>query len=234
MILWIQTYGVLVAGQHTTSAAIVWILKYLADYPTVQTKLREEVQTVCAKAAEEKRPPTADEVVGSLKKLPYLRAVIEETLRLRQAMLIPRDATRDTELLGCKIPKDTVLLLVCQGPDPSTIKSVDGKPVHAPREYPGNGSKDLRMFDPERWLVHNSDGEVEFDGTTYPQLAFGAGVRACWGRKLADLEMQIATAMLVCKFDFLDVPKPLATHKATYDISYRADKGYLNVRSRDL
>ena len=150
MTLCIQTYGALVAA---TSAAIVWILKYLAYYPTVQARLREEVQTVCAKSTQENRLPTADEVVGSLKKLPYLRAVIEETLRLRQAMLVPRDATRDTELLGCRIPTGTVLLLVCQGPDPSTFRSVDGKPVHAPRQYPGNGSKDMETFDPERWLV---------------------------------------------------------------------------------
>ena len=200
----------------------------------MQAKLRDEVQTVCAEAAKNHRLPTAEEIVGSLKKLPYLRAVIEETLRLRQAMLVPRDATRDTELLGCPIPKGTSLLLVCQGPDPSTLQTVDGKPVHAPREYPGNGSKDMQMFDPERWLVRKDNGEVEFDGTTYPQLAFGGGVRGCWGRKLADLEMQIVTAMLVWKFDLLGVPNALASHKATYDISYRANKGYLNVRSRDI
>ena len=200
----------------------------------MQANLREEIQTVCAEAAQNHRLPTAEEVVGSLKKLPYLRAVIEETLRLRQAVLVPRDATCDTELLGCPIPKGTVLLLVCQGPDPSTLKSVDGKQMHAPRQYPRNASKDMATFDPERWLVRKDNGEVDFDGTTYPQLAFGGGVRGCWGRKLADLEMQIVTAMLVWKFDLLGVPRALATHKATYDISYRADKGYLNVKSRDI
>ena len=132
--------------------------------------------------------------------------------------------------MGCRIPKGTVVLLVCQGPDPSTLRSVDGKPVHTARQYPGNGSKEIKTFDPERWLVRKGDGEVEFDGTTYPQLAFGAGVRGCWGRKLADLEMEVATAMLVWKFDILELPEALATHKATYDLSYRANKGYLNVR----
>ena len=149
-------------------------------------------------------------------------------------MIVPRDTTRDTELLGCHIPKDTVVLLICQSPDPSTLRSVDGKPVHSPRQYPGNSSKDSGTFDPERWLVRKSSGEVDFDGTCYPQLAFGGGVRGCWGRKLADLEMQIVTAILVCKFDFLAVPEPLASHKATYDISYRAHRGYLNIRSRTL
>ena len=94
-------------------------------------------------------------------------------------MLVPRDATCDTELLGCPIPKGTILLLVCQGPDLSTLKSVDGKQMHAPRQYPGNASKDMARFDPKRWLVRKDNGEVDFDGTTYPQLAFGGGVRGC-------------------------------------------------------
>lgn len=212
----------------------MWILKYLSDYPAVQTRLRDEVQSVLSEAYREGRLPTASEINASLKKLPYLRAVIEEMLRLRQAMAIPRDATCDTELLGCRIPKGTPVFFICQGPDPSTLKTVDGKPVYYPREYPGKGAKDLRVFDPERWLVKDASGEIEFDGTTYPQLAFGGGVRACWGRKVADLEMQIVTTLLVWKFDFLSIPKQIATHEATYDITYRAVHGYVNLRSRDL
>lgn len=209
-------------------------MKYLSDYPAVQNKLREEVQSVLFEAHREGRLPTASEINSSLKKLPYLRAVIEEMLRLRQAMAIPRDATRDTELLGCKIPKGTPIFFICQSPDPSILKTVDGKPVHSPREYPGNGNQDMKVFDPERWLVKKENGDTEFDGTTYPQLAFGGGVRACWGRKVADLEMQIVTALLVWKFDFLSIPDEIATHEATYDITYRAVHGYVRLRSRDL
>jgi cytochrome P450 len=210
----------------------VWIFKYLTDHPDVQKTLREEVQTAFAQARDENRLPTAKEIIASLRQLPYLRAVIEEMLRLRQAMMVPRDAARDTEILGCRIPKGTPIFLVCQGPDPRTLKTVSGKPVRAYGEYPGKGSQDMGMFDPERWLVRKSNGEVEFDGRTYPQLAFGGGLRACWGRKLADMEMQIVTTLLVWKFDFMSVPDALSTHEATYDITYRAVNGYLNVRSR--
>ncbi len=198
----------------------------------MQSKLREEVQSVLSQAYFENRLPTAEEINASIQKLPYLRAVIEEMLRLRQAMIIPRDATRDTELLGCLIPKGTPVFLVCQNPDLSALKSVNGMPLHPLAEYPGKGSKGYQEFDPDRWLVQKDDGETKFDGNTYPQLAFGGGMRACWGRKLADLEMQLVTTLLVWKFDFLDVPGGLSTHKATYDITYRATKGYLNLRSR--
>lgn len=197
----------------------------------MQARLRDELQTVCTAAVQEKRLPTAAEIINA--KSPYLEAVLEETLRLRAAFLIPRDAVRDTELLGHRIPKGTVVLLVCQGPDfsssPSFHQLGNAKPA---RQYPGHGSKDLSVFDPERWLVRNNSGELEFDGSTYPQLAFGLGIRACWGRRLAQLEMRIMTVMLTWKFDFLEVPEALATHAATYDISYRAKQGFLQLRSR--
>jgi cytochrome P450 len=197
----------------------------------VQARLRDELQTVCTAAVQENRFPTAAEIINA--KTPYLEAVLEETLRLRAAFLIPRDAVRDTELLGHRIPKGTVVLLVCQGPDfsssPSSHQSGNAKPA---RQYPGYGSEDLEAFDPGRWLVQNNSGELEFDGSTYPQLAFGLGIRACWGRRLAHLEMRIMTAVLTWKFDLLEVPEALATHDATYDISYRAKQGFLQLRSR--
>jgi hypothetical protein len=161
-----QIYGGLVGGQHTASAAIVWILKYLTEYLGVQSSLRQEIQSVCREATQESRLSTALEILASLDKLSYLRAVIEETMRLRQAMLIPRDTTRNTELLGYKIPKHRVVLLVSQGLDPATLKSIDNKPMHAPRHYPGKGSKDMNVFDPTCWLAQKDNGDLQFDGTS--------------------------------------------------------------------
>ncbi|KAI0595296.1 cytochrome P450 [Biscogniauxia sp. FL1348] len=226
-----EAYGNLIAGQHTTSAGLVWILKLLADYPKVQERLREELHSVCSAATRENRLPTAAEIINS--KLPYLEAVLEETLRLRAAMLVPRDATRDTELLGHMIPQGTVVLLVCQGPDFYAPSSRYWRESKRAAQFPGSGSQDIGAFDPDRWLVRNDSGELEFDGSSYPQLAFGLGIRSCWGRRLAQLEMRIMTTLMTWKFDFLSVPEPLASHDASYDISYRAKKGYLNLRPRE-
>ncbi|KAI1132294.1 cytochrome P450 [Nemania abortiva] len=237
-----EAYGNLIAGQHTTSAALVWVVKYLSENPKVQETLREELQSVCIEAVREGRLPTAAEIINN--KLPYLDAVIEETLRLRAAMLVPRDATCDTEPLGRHIPKGTRVLLVCQGPNyfPSMAPSQYWNTEHkAPGHFPGGWDNDLNSFRPERWLVAeessirkgpNGEHAVQFDGSTYPQLAFGLGIRACWGRRLAMLEQRIFTSMMVWKFDFLEVPKALSTHEASYDISYRAKHGYVRVKSR--
>lgn len=65
-------------------AALMWILKLLADYPDVQVKLREELQAIFTGAIqEENRLPTAAEIIST--KLPCLDAVLEEVVRLRAA-----------------------------------------------------------------------------------------------------------------------------------------------------
>ncbi len=62
----------LVAGHETISNATAWALFALTQAPTVQTKLREELLSVSTDT------PTMDE----LQALPYLDAVVRETLRL--------------------------------------------------------------------------------------------------------------------------------------------------------
>ncbi|KAL8791271.1 MAG: hypothetical protein Q9213_000228 [Squamulea squamosa] len=210
-----EAFGNHIAGLHTTSAAMVWILKYLTENQDVQARLRAELQNAFPAAVQENnRLPTSAELMNA--KLPYVDAVIEETLRLRAAFLIARDTVRDTELLGHRIPKGTVCLLVCQGLNHfSSLPPKSGKPA---RQYPGNGNPDLEVFDPERWLVRK-DGEVKFDGSSNSQMAFGLGVRACWGRKLAELEMKMMTAMVTWYFDILGVPELEKRESASNDIS---------------
>ncbi|KAK3312370.1 cytochrome P450 [Apodospora peruviana] len=228
-----EVYGNLIAGQHTTSAALVWILKFVSEHPAVQPKLHEELQTVLAAAAHDNRFPTGAELAAA--KLPYLEAVIEETMRLRASFLMPRDAVRDTDLMGYRIPKGTIVVLVSQGHH-FDLSSSNSSNTKKRRQYPGaaNASKDLDEFDPERWLARNdATGEVVFDGSSYPQMAFGVGLRACWGRKLAQMEMKMMLAMVAWKFELLPMmDADLASHEATYDISYRAKKGFLRLRSR--
>ena len=208
---------------------MVWILKYLTENPEIQVRLRDELQDAFPAAVQENnRLPSTTELMSA--NLPYVEAVIEETLRLRAAFLIARDAVRDTELLGHRIPKGTVCLLVCQGLEHfASLPSKSAKPA---RQYPGKGNPDLEAFDPERWLVRK-EGGVRFDGSSNSQMAFGLGVRACWGRKLAELEMKMMTAMVVWNFDILGVPEELASHDALYDFSYRAKRGFLRLRKRE-
>ena len=66
-----QISTLLFAGSDTTSLAITWCLHQLSVSPRVQKRLREELQSL-----------HSVEDIGSVDKLPYLNAVVQETLRL--------------------------------------------------------------------------------------------------------------------------------------------------------
>ena len=67
-----HTLRFLVAGHETTSSGTAWCLFALAQAPEVQVKLREELWSV------QTENPTMDE----LNALPYLEAVVRETMRV--------------------------------------------------------------------------------------------------------------------------------------------------------
>lgn len=54
----------LVAGDETTSSTMCWLLQYLAQHPTVQTRLHEETKAVLPSRAE--REPSLDDLASQL------------------------------------------------------------------------------------------------------------------------------------------------------------------------
>ncbi|KAG8752280.1 hypothetical protein FRC14_007179 [Serendipita sp. 396] len=80
----ISTY--FVAGQETSAAAVTWGLHSLSNDQAVQTRLREELDTVGTDH------PTKEQLDG----LPYLDLVVREMLRLHSpGAWIEREATKD-------------------------------------------------------------------------------------------------------------------------------------------
>lgn len=60
--------------------------------------------------------------------------------------------------------------------------------AHLPLENPWVGNWDestLAHFEPDRWLMPNDKGELEFEPKAGPQQNFGAGLRGCFGRPSA-------------------------------------------------
>lgn len=79
--------------------------------------------------------------------------------------------------------------------------------------------QDLDQFRPERWLVEGGDGDVIFDATVAPMLAFGEGPRGCFGQKFAFLEMRIFYSLILWNFE-LDVIHPsLMDFKAVEELT---------------
>ena len=216
----------------------MWLAKYLTDLPQIQIKLRSVLYETLSTAKQENRLFNLEEIRRA--KLPYLDAVIEEMLRIN-AVTVTREALCDTTILGCPIKKGTQVFLVSNGPgflSPS-IHIDDSKRSETSRAAKltatWDETQDLTLFDPERWLVRKNNGDgllendVDFDGAAGPQLVFGLGPRACWGRRLAYMEMKIIIAMLVWNFRLLENPPALSSHAGLEGIARVPQQCYLRL-----
>ena len=216
----------------------MWLAKYLTSLPEIQTKLRLVLHSTLSTAKSENRLFTFDEIRHA--RLPYLDAVIEEMLRIN-AVTVTREALRDTTILGYPIKKGTQVFFVSNGPgflSPS-IPVDDAKRSESSRAAKLNArwdeTRDLALFDPERWLVRKREGEglleadVDFDGAAGPQLVFGLGPRACWGRRLAYMEMKTIIAMLVWEFRLLETPEALSGYAGLEGIARVPQVCYLRL-----
>jgi len=193
-------------------------MKYLTADQRVQSLLREALRKGHPEAIVQKRVPTMDEILGA--QIPYLDAVIEETLRYsRVAPVTMREAVTDTQILGHHIPKGTTIVLLGNGPgvgmpsiplDPD--KRSEASRAHLNRMHQ-SGESDITQFVPERWLTTNEEGEVVFDGSRSPQQAFGLGPRACFGKKLVFMEMKAFFTFVLWNFKLETVKDELATEE---------------------
>ena len=89
-----------VGGIDTTSSTLEWAMAELLHNPKKLLKVREELQQVLGKNGQVEESHTS--------KLPYLNAVVKETLRLHPPApcLVPHKSNNDVELAGFTMPKN--------------------------------------------------------------------------------------------------------------------------------
>jgi len=90
------------AGHDTTAAGLTWLWYILGKYPEIQQWAHDEIESVL-----QGNIPGFSDVA----KLPYLSAVIKETLRLYPPAIgvFAREAKEQTELGGYEIPKGSIV-----------------------------------------------------------------------------------------------------------------------------
>ncbi|KAI1131463.1 cytochrome P450 [Nemania abortiva] len=228
-----ELFGYLVAGHDTSSTALAWMVKHVADYPEVQAKLRSALRAAYPAAHAEGRQPTAVELWKV--QVPYLDAVLEESLRYDGPIPVTvRQALVDTELLGHKIPKGTAVFLLSDGPDyrspaipvPESIRS----PSSREKRLCGSWDpSDMHLYRPERWLKTDENGNVVFDAQSGPMMAFSQGPRACFGRRLAYLETRIVLALLVWNFEFHKLSEGLSSRDSFDRITKNPYQCYVSL-----
>nr|WAU48303.1 cinnamate 4-hydroxylase [Colchicum autumnale] len=170
-----------VAAIETTLWSIEWGVAELVNHPEIQQKLRHEIDTVLGPGVQITEP--------DVHRLPYLQAVIKETLRLRMAipLLVPHMNLHDAKLGGYDIPAESKILV--------NAWWLANNP---------NAWKNPEEFRPERFL--EEEAKVEASGNDFRYLPFGAGRRSCPGIILALPILGITIGRLVQNFELLPPP----------------------------
>ena len=159
----------IIAGHETTAASLFWACYAAARLPEHQERIAEEAAGVDL---------SPENAAAAIKRLPYTRAHIDETLRLYPpAFLIVREALGPDTVGGKRIAAGTVV-------------SVSPWVLHRHRRRWRNPDS----FDPTRFLP----GATPPDRFAY--LPFGAGPRICVGAQFALTEATLVLARLFRAF----------------------------------
>ncbi|KZT54887.1 cytochrome P450 [Calocera cornea HHB12733] len=188
------------AGFETAAQSLAFALLEIARHPEVQTKLYEEVMSVLGSAKENDLTDGFDHSV--VETLPYLTAVVNETLRVHSAahsfMLVAS--------------KDIVIPLSrpIRGDSNEGVKAIPVKKGQRMCHLDGFNhleevwGKDAHEFKPERWIEMNETSVKPENAcdSPYANIAtFGAGPKVCLGWRFAVLEMQVFLAVIVRHFE---------------------------------
>ena len=155
----------LLAGHETTATALSWALYWIHHTAGVKERLIDELETI---------PFEIDSDV--LNKLPYLDAVIKETLRIYPVIpVVSRKIQSPVTIMNYEIPAGVQVT-------PCIYLS-----HHRKELFP-----DPDLFKPERFL------EKRF--TPYEYFPFGGGVRRCIGMAFGMIEMKVVLAIILKRF----------------------------------
>ncbi|PLB35829.1 cytochrome P450 [Aspergillus candidus] len=241
-----EVFGFIVAGHDTMSTTLCWGVKLLADHADSQSQLRRDLFAAFGSAVAEKRAPTVEEIMQT--SVPLLDATMEEILRCGGTVPIgDREAIRDTTLLGHRIPKGTLvfflhnshsMLLPALDVDDSrrSPRSLEAKERGQTRCW---GDEDIAQFRPGRWLVpkgqdDSDDTSLVFDANAGPNIPFGLGVRACFGRRLAYVEFRIMLIMMIWHFEFLKCPEAMSGYAGCLAVVNKPRQCFVRLRKVDI
>ncbi|KAH6774342.1 cytochrome P450 [Perilla frutescens var. frutescens] len=162
--------GVIFAARDTTATVLTWILKYLAENPTVLQAVTEEQEAIMRS-----KEDGGGLIWADTKKMGVTTKVIQETMRVASILSFTfREAVEDVEFKGYLIPKGWKVLPL--------FRHIH----HSPENF-----TDPHNFDPSRF-------EVAPKPNTF--LPFGSGAHSCPGNELAKLEMLVIIHHLTTKY----------------------------------
>jgi len=165
-----EILGMLQQGHDTVGEALSWVWYLVSLHPEVERRLYDEVCEVVG----DRTPVTAD-----LPRLTYTNMVLQEAMRLYPPVwVIPRDAIRDDEIGGCRIPAGSTILLS----------------PYLTHRHP-DVWENPEAFDPDRFEPAQCKARPR-----HAYFPFGGGPRLCMGADMATMEMLLIMVMVVQRF----------------------------------
>ena len=198
-----EAITLLFAGQDTSAATLSWTLHLLSLHPDKQERVAKEVRSVLANAE------TKPILKSHISKMPYLDAVIKESMRLYPvAPFIVRKLTSDIT-----IPIDEGDLAT---PNSNKTCSMPASTFACIWIYALHHNPKLwqrpNEFLPERWIdpeLRDQDvGQKEYGA----YMPFAIGPRNCLGQPLAQAVLRILLARIINRYLVVD-PKYQALQK---------------------
>ncbi|KAJ3889160.1 cytochrome P450 monooxygenase pc-1 [Lentinula edodes] len=177
-----ETLNILIAGRDTTAATLTFVIYFLSMYPETMDRLRKEIL--------EKVGPSQRPTYDDIRDMKFLRAVINETLRLYP--VVPFNVRECTHATTWPSPDPT------QPPIYIPAGAIVPWSVFMMHRRKDLWGPDAEVFDPDRFL----DERLKKYLTPRPFifLAFNAGPRICLGQQFAYNEMSFFLVRLIQNF----------------------------------
>lgn len=198
------------AGIQSTTATLLWLLAYMANYPEFQARVHAELDDVIGRHCQ---PCLEDR--GNL---PFLESVVAEVLRIATIvpLSIPHKSTRESTLGGYDIPNDTMMM--------TNVWAI---------HHDANEWKSPDVFNPGRFL--DAEGKFSASGPRGFRsfLPFSVGRRVYLGESLAKSELFLVSARLLHRFTFEKAPgKPKPDLTGVVGVVFVPGPFQISIKSR--
>lgn len=180
-------------GSDTANTALAAIFYFLSHNPKVLSRLTTSIRTTFSDLESIVSGPKLNSMI-------YLRACIDESLRICPP--IPMPLPREVLSGGLRVDNHLFPAGIIVGV-PTYALHHNEKYFNRPFEY-----------DPGRWLIKGADGTREGEGQSPEKVAkareafspFSLGPRACIGRNVALLQLQVGVARALWLYNMEIVP----------------------------
>ncbi|GFF50649.1 hypothetical protein IFM61606_06194 [Aspergillus udagawae] len=161
-------------GVESVAHTAVYAIVFVGQDQAIADRLRQELEEIWP-------DPRSVPDLTQLEKLPFLTAVVKESLRLAPGILTP--LPRVVPQTGATIGGESI--------PGGTVVGVSARMLH----YSEDLFKDAHLFKPDRWLEPGSQG------LDYWLVPFSKGPRSCVGLNLAWAELYIQLGAIFRRFD---------------------------------